>query len=133
MQFVMAEMETEHFTFDALGWTRDEAKKTLEDALRVHAKRCNLDPEWFTDGYDITYRDVTPGCAYCDRSLLSDGTGLRWYVEETRDRERNVMHRLTIMHDDAIVEEQDFYSRDDVAAHVERVYPMAKEAGEYPL
>ena len=66
-----ASLETRNFVFEAYGFDDEGARETLIAALKKHAIRSKMTPDWweaFADG--IQYRDVELGKAYRDGELL---------------------------------------------------------------
>ena len=69
--FWMASLETRNFSFEAGGLTEMEALTTLKQGLSLHAKRFNLEDDWYTDD-DIVVTEMKAGVAYRDREEITD-------------------------------------------------------------
>lgn len=67
--WVMAELPTRNFTFEALGDSQVAALESLKAGLAVHAAQYKLAPDWF-DEEDIVFRDFTVGVCQRDGEPL---------------------------------------------------------------
>ena len=67
----LAELDTAHFSFRAVGATEAKARAALVAGLNTHGKQRGIEPAWhrfYADGINIT--PMTIGKAYRDHSEL---------------------------------------------------------------
>lgn len=66
---ILLTLETEHFFFQALDATKEDAFSNLVMALNYHGEAMGLRSGWYRD-YDIEETWLEPGSAYRDKQLL---------------------------------------------------------------
>ncbi len=86
----LMEIETTHFSFAAVGVSREEAFVNLERGLRRHSLDYGLSVslEW-AEGYDLIIRKLEPGC-YRDGDPIA--TDARPFRDTSNLREEREIH-----------------------------------------
>jgi hypothetical protein len=78
--FYLAEMETEHYSWRALGHTEDQARDAIEQAWIAHHEALNLGPSDYdyvvtpddlNDYYGVRVTQLEVGSGYRDESKLT--------------------------------------------------------------
>lgn len=69
----LALLDTQRFSFRALGTTAEDAKAALFRGLKVHAQQYQLSDDWYVDTYDdaISVDQIEVGGSYRDHEKLS--------------------------------------------------------------
>lgn len=70
MKIYFANMETQNFTFSALGETRAEAVSALKLALKIHGEQHALPRSWSKD-FDFEVFEGLTGVGYRDGSKVT--------------------------------------------------------------
>lgn len=69
----IAYLETENFTFEGVGASKDEAKKVLIDTLILHGTQYGLPDLWFeyyTQDDGVSIRELVSGKGYRDNESI---------------------------------------------------------------
>lgn len=63
-------LETKNFTFEAHGYTEEEANEAMGVALTEHQRQYGLEPDWWSD-YDFATHRFEPGLAFRNGERLA--------------------------------------------------------------
>ncbi len=72
MKIYRAYYDSRNFSFEAYGKSEDKARGKCLEALQIHTKQCNLEPDWFMFGDcdGIECDDYELDSPYRDRAKL---------------------------------------------------------------
>jgi hypothetical protein len=68
---VIASLETTHWTFEAHGLDKEQARAELGRLLTEHGRQCELAANW-AEGYEPSFHDFVPGTGRRDSEIVTD-------------------------------------------------------------
>jgi hypothetical protein len=74
MKIYRAYYDSRNFSFEAYSKSDDTAIETVLEALHIHTKQCNLEPDWFMfgDQHGIEVDEYQLNKPYRDRSIVEN-------------------------------------------------------------